>query len=322
MRLLQFFLVPFLFLHTNAQLREHCIGCPSYPFGGTIIKTDSLNGMPAIQLTFNGNNIFLPVDVEIKTTLINLHALDSLIKEGIVHIEANKKYVEKDTVILPPLRWMDHRLENISAVVMNDLPSTFILGQNAFASAGIAFTNGYWPPSEFVLFKELSKEATILDTGYVTRKRLNLFFKGIKLFDNQHYTEAIPYFKLYNWMHIDSIYGYHWLARALHAKQQFRHNIEAGDMYKRTLQIALRDTQRFKSQGLEAASYLAVFANNYLNDKQQTLTYLKQAIRFDSTNSNILKSISLLETSIKTNTQTDIRFPDYRNNYKGLSAKD
>jgi len=104
---------------------------------------------------------------------------------------------------------------------------------------------------------------------------------------SQEYTKLMP----------DSIYGYYWSARALQG-------IDTGVItkglaipnYQKVLDIALTDTVRYQTQGVNAASTLAIFYYNVKNDLAAAKQYAQQGLKFDANNANLLNIIKVLNS--------------------------
>jgi hypothetical protein len=58
--------------------------------------------------------------------------------------------------------------------------------------------------------------------------------------------------------------------------------------YEKTLEVASRDKVRFKSQGVRAATSLAIYSFNIKNDKAAAIAYADRGLEFDPTNANLL----------------------------------
>ena len=94
--------------------------------------------------------------------------------------------------------------------------------------------------------------------------------------------------KAYSALAPDSIYGYYWSALALSAIDTSGEQGLAVPSYEKTLEIAEKDKDRFKSQGVRAATTLAIYSFNVKNDKEAALAYADRGLVFDPTNANLL----------------------------------
>ncbi|MFL5773417.1 MAG: tetratricopeptide repeat protein [Flavisolibacter sp.] len=113
------------------------------------------------------------------------------------------------------------------------------------------------------------------------------------------YMQADSVAKEYTKLAPDSIYGYYWSARALQA-------IDSGATpqglaianYQKVLDIALTDTARYRTQGVNAASSLAIYYYNVKNDLPAAKQYVEQGLKFDANSSNLL-NIQRVLNSVK-----------------------
>lgn len=93
----------------------------------------------------------------------------------------------------------------------------------------------------------------------------------------------------------DSIWGYYWSAVALSAIDTTMEQGLAIPAYQKVLEIAAKDPDRFKSQGIRAASTLAIYSFNIKNDKDAAAAYVKQGLEFDPENANLKRIESFLK---------------------------
>jgi tetratricopeptide (TPR) repeat protein len=100
--------------------------------------------------------------------------------------------------------------------------------------------------------------------------------------------------KMYIGLAPDSIYGYIWSARSLGMQDTTMESGVAVDAYTRYLDAASKDKIRYKTNGVEAAGYLAGYYNNIKKDKVNAIAYLKRGLEFDPTNTQFQKSIEIL----------------------------
>jgi tetratricopeptide (TPR) repeat protein len=86
----------------------------------------------------------------------------------------------------------------------------------------------------------------------------------------------------------DSIYGYYWSALSQQA-------LDTPDMklglsvanFQKSLDIAMTDTVRFQTQGVKAASTLAVYYVNVKKDVATAKDYVEKGLKFDANNANL-----------------------------------
>lgn len=91
----------------------------------------------------------------------------------------------------------------------------------------------------------------------------------------------------------DSIYGHYWSALS---RERIDSTMEQGlamPSYEKTLTIAAADKARFRSQGVRAASNLAIYSFNVKNDKAAALTYAAKGLEFDPENANLKRIIEV-----------------------------
>jgi tetratricopeptide (TPR) repeat protein len=86
----------------------------------------------------------------------------------------------------------------------------------------------------------------------------------------------------------DSIYGHYWSALARERIDTSMQQGLAMSSYEKTLEVASRDKVRFKSQGVRAATSLAIYSFNIKNDKTAAIAYADRGLEFDPTNANLL----------------------------------
>jgi tetratricopeptide (TPR) repeat protein len=101
----------------------------------------------------------------------------------------------------------------------------------------------------------------------------------------------------------DSIWGHYWSALALAAIDSTMEKGLAVPAYERVLEIALKDKERFKSQGVRAAAHLAIYSYNIKNDKDAAAMYVQKGLQFDPANAT-LKNIEGVLNSRSTGSST------------------
>jgi hypothetical protein len=124
---------------------------------------------------------------------------------------------------------------------------------------------------------------------------------------SQEYSKLVP----------DSIYGYYWSALAQQA-------IDTGATqqgifvtnYQKVLDIALTDTVRYKTQGLKAASSLAIFFYNVKKDMAAAKDYTEKGLKFEYNNPNML-NIQRILNSVKSGSK-----PAQKTNTSSNQAKE
>jgi Flp pilus assembly protein TadD len=124
-----------------------------------------------------------------------------------------------------------------------------------------------------------------------------LFNTGVTFYQANAYQRADSIFVAYAKANPDSIYGYLWSAYSRAAIDTSMEQGLAVPAYKKLLEIASRDKERFKSQGVAAAGYLAGYYNNILSDKDSAIVYLQKGLEFDPANQSFIKNIEILQKS-------------------------
>ena len=122
-----------------------------------------------------------------------------------------------------------------------------------------------------------------------------LFYIGIPYYQGKEFQKADSVFKAYSTAFPDSIYGYLWSARSLAAMDSTMQNGTAVDAYKKLLDVAGTNKERFQSQGVEAAGYLAGYYNNVKSDKETAIQYLQKGLEFDPANQTLQGALNTLQ---------------------------
>ena len=122
-----------------------------------------------------------------------------------------------------------------------------------------------------------------------------LFNTGVSFYQGQAFERADSIFMLYQKANPDSIYGYLWSAYANAAIDSTMEAGRAVPAYKKLLEVASRDKERYKSQGIAASGYLAGYYNNILSDKDSAIVYLEKGLEFDPGNEGFIKNIQILK---------------------------
>ena len=156
---------------------------------------------------------------------------------------------------------------------------------------------------QILLLDKAAKDAKA-NNQRVLEAELNLLSYNLRGPEKSSPTElingvSIPYFfggayeksdsasKAYSAMAPDSIYGHYWSALALSAIDTTMEQGLAMPSYEKVLEIAAKDKERFKSQGVRAATSLAIYSFNIKNDKEAALQYAEKGLEFDPENVNL-----------------------------------
>jgi tetratricopeptide (TPR) repeat protein len=86
----------------------------------------------------------------------------------------------------------------------------------------------------------------------------------------------------------DSIHGHYWSALSRTAIDTNMALGTAMPVWEKVLQVAERNADRFKSQGVRAATSLAVYNTNIKQDRAAALTFVDRGLAFDPTNENLM----------------------------------
>lgn len=131
---------------------------------------------------------------------------------------------------------------------------------------------------------------------------------AVPLYLGGNYTKADSIAQVYSAQSPDSIHGYYWSALARTAIDTNMSQGLAMPMWDKVLSIAETNKERFASQGVRAATSLAVYHNNIKTDRATALSYVSRGLAFEPTNANLLniqKALSVKQSPApKTETKT------------------
>lgn len=139
-------------------------------------------------------------------------------------------------------------------------------------------------------------------------------YVSVPLYLGGDYVGSDSISKIYSTQAPDSIHGYYWSARALSAIDTSMSQGIAMESWDKVLTIAEANKERFKSQGVTAATYLAGYHNNIKADRATALAYANRGLAIDAANANLLniqKALSAVKqtpapkTDTKTKTKAD-----------------
>ena len=111
---------------------------------------------------------------------------------------------------------------------------------------------------------------------------------AVPFFFGGAYSQADSAAKAYSALAPDSIYGYYWSALALNAIDTSMEQGLAMPDFQKTLDLAEKDKERFKSMGVRAATTLAIYNYNVKNEKDSALAYAERGLVLDPENANLL----------------------------------
>ncbi|HVF81940.1 MAG TPA: tetratricopeptide repeat protein, partial [Flavisolibacter sp.] len=105
---------------------------------------------------------------------------------------------------------------------------------------------------------------------------------AVPFYLGENYAKADSVAQVYSAQAADSIHGYYWSALA---RTSIDTNMSQGlaiPMWDKVLSIAETSKERFASQGVRAATSLAVYHNNIKTDRATALGYVTRGLAFDS----------------------------------------
>jgi len=115
---------------------------------------------------------------------------------------------------------------------------------------------------------------------------------GILYFQAEAYLQADSVFAKYISLMPDSIYGHDWRGRSNFSIDTTMtvepYATRFVTSYQKTLDIALTDKVRYKSQGLRAALLLTGYYNNIRSNRDSATVYLLKGLEIDSTNAQLI----------------------------------
>lgn len=123
---------------------------------------------------------------------------------------------------------------------------------------------------------------------------------AVPLYLGGNYQKADSISQVYSTAAPDSIHGYYWSALARTAIDTNMQQGLAMQMWDKVLTVAEGNKERFKSQGVRAATSLAVYNTNIKADRTTALAYVTRGLAFDPANENLLNIQKVLTQSGKT----------------------
>jgi Flp pilus assembly protein TadD len=130
---------------------------------------------------------------------------------------------------------------------------------------------------------------------------------AVPLYLGGNYQKADSISQVYSTAVPDSIHGYYWSALARTAIDTNMQQGLAMPMWDKVLTIAEGNKDRFKSQGVRAATSLAVYNTNIKADRTAALAYVTRGLAFDPANENLLNIQKVLTQSGKTPRAADAK---------------
>lgn len=136
-------------------------------------------------------------------------------------------------------------------------------------------------------------------TGKVSPDEL-ISYIAVPLYLGGNYQKADSVSQVYSTAAPDSIHGYYWSALSRTAIDTNMQQGLAMPMWEKVLTVAEGNKDRFKSQGVRAATSLAVYNTNIKADRTTALNFVTRGLAFDPANENLLNIQKVLTQSGKT----------------------
>jgi tetratricopeptide (TPR) repeat protein len=125
------------------------------------------------------------------------------------------------------------------------------------------------------------------------------FFTGLAFYQGTDYRRADSMFKLYIRAFPDSLYGHYYDARANLALdttlsvEPYLTNMING--FRKTLDIAVNNRTKFKTQAVASSQFLAAIYNNTKKNKDSAIYYLTKGLEFDPENPSLKEFMNQLQ---------------------------
>jgi tetratricopeptide (TPR) repeat protein len=125
------------------------------------------------------------------------------------------------------------------------------------------------------------------------------FFTGLAFYQGADYVRADSLFKLYIASFPDSLYGYYYLARANLALdttlsvEPYLTNMVNG--FRKTLDIAVNNKEKFKPQAVASSQFLAAIYNNTKKNRDSAIYFLQRGLEFDPANTTLADFLKELQ---------------------------
>ena len=128
------------------------------------------------------------------------------------------------------------------------------------------------------------------------------FFTGLAFYQGADYRRADSLFKLYIGCFPDSLYGHYYDARANLALdttlsvEPYLSNMVNG--FKKTLDIALNNKDKFKNQAVASSQFLAAIYNNTKKNRDSAIYFLQKGLAFDPDNPSLKQFLNELQKPV------------------------
>ena len=112
----------------------------------------------------------------------------------------------------------------------------------------------------------------------------DIFNWGLAAYFSGNFSLSDSVFKIYSDKYPDQTYGWLWQGRSRYRIDTTMEQGLAVPPYQKLLEVADKDKVKYKSEFIEAAGYLAGYANNILKNKDSALVYVDKILEVDPTN--------------------------------------
>jgi tetratricopeptide (TPR) repeat protein len=125
------------------------------------------------------------------------------------------------------------------------------------------------------------------------------FFSGLAFYQGADYNKADSLFKLYIASFPDSLYGHYYDARANLALdttlsvEPYLTNMVNG--FRKTLDIAANNKEKFKNQAVASSQFLAAIYNNTKKNRDSAIYFLQKGLEFDPANTTLADFLKELQ---------------------------
>ena len=125
------------------------------------------------------------------------------------------------------------------------------------------------------------------------------FFTGLAFYQGADYVKADSLFKLYIAAFPDSLYGHYYDARANLALdttlsvEPYLTNMVKG--FRKTLDIAVTNKEKFKNQAVASSQFLAAIYNNTKKNRDSAIYFLQKGLEFDPANTTLTDFLKELQ---------------------------
>jgi Flp pilus assembly protein TadD len=132
----------------------------------------------------------------------------------------------------------------------------------------------------------------VISANRKTPNPQDALFTGITFYQGGDYRTADSLFNVYIASFPDSVYGHYYHARAnlgmdtTLSQEPYLSGMIAG--FRKTLELAANNRDKYKAQAIASSSFLAAIYNNTKKDKDSAVYYLDRGLEFDPSNASLL----------------------------------